>query len=384
LNLEHYIAELLEDHDCVIVPAFGGFIANYAPASINAINDRFDPPFRKLSFNKFLIHNDGLLAAYVAKKEQEKYEQSVERVKDYALYLKKELRDHKRVSINKVGIIYLQLDGTFRFEQIKNDDFFKSGFGLESFFANRIERQPSRQVNIDPKTDNQEVLSKPESKVIALPIQDKTKPSLEQEKTTKKPSAKSAEPVAEAAISEESNPEKKRNWALAAAIISLPIIGLGIWFGLGQPIFKTTHFNYSNLNPFSEKISPIYEERAINFYPSEFSPTESLKIDEGEEFLEINLENEADKTLVVKLTNSKNTASKSDLHFHVIGGCFSVEENAVGLAKKYSQQGSNASLVDVKGNLHRVSVASFATKKEAKSALASIKIDIPGAWILYK
>ena len=111
MNLEHYIAELLEDHDCVIVPAFGGFIANYAPASINAINDRFDPPFRKLSFNKFLIHNDGLLAAYVAKKEQEKYEQSVERVKDYALYLKKELRDHKRVSINKVGIIYLQLDG---------------------------------------------------------------------------------------------------------------------------------------------------------------------------------------------------------------------------------------------------------------------------------
>lgn len=384
MNLEHYIAELLEDHDCVIVPTFGGFIANYAPASINAINDRFDPPYRKLSFNKFLIHNDGLLAAYVAQKEQEKYEQSVERVKDYALYLKKELRDHKRVSINKVGIIYLQLDGTFRFEQIKNDDFFKSGFGLESFFANRIERQPSRQVNIDPKTDNQEVLSKPEPKVIALPVEEKKKPASEPEKTTSKPAAKSAEPAIAGVLSEENKPEKKRNWAAAAAIISLPIIGLGIWFGLGQPIFKNTQFNYSNLNPFTEKVAPSYEKRAINFYPKEFAPSEALKIDESEEFLEINLENEADKTLVVRLSNSKSTASKSDLHFHIIGGCFSIEENAVGLVEKYNRKGSNASLVDVKGNLHRVSVASFATKKEAKYALASVKNDIPGAWILYK
>jgi len=47
-------------------------------------------------------------------------------------------------------------------------------------------------------------------------------------------------------------------------------------------------------------------------------------------------------------------------------------------------KGSNASLLDVKGNLHRVSVASYATKKEAKAALASIQNDIPGAWILYK
>lgn len=382
MNLEHYIAELLEDHDCVIVPAFGGLIANYAPASINAINDRFDPPYRKISFNKFLVHNDGLLAAYVAQKEEEKYEQALEQVKNYSLFLKTELREHKRVSINKVGIIYQQLDGTLRFEQIKNADFFKIGFGLESFFAHRVERQPSRQISVDPKTETRASEVKPEPKVIALPVTKapsepkKARPINADEDISTNADSQKASP--------EAKPEKKRNWALAAAVISLPIIGLGIWFGLRQPTIKTNNFNASNLNPFTEKAAPQYEQRSVNYAPKAFSAIKELQVEEGAQFLELELENQADKTLVVKLTETKNHVSKADLRFHIIGGCFSVEENAVGLAETYKMRGSNASLIDIKGSLHRVSVASFSTKKEAKAALASFKNDIPGAWILYK
>ena len=73
-----------------------------------------------------------------------------------------------------------------------------------------------------------------------------------------------------------------------------------------------------------------------------------------------------------------------NLHYHIMGGCFSVEENATGLVDTYNRKGTNASLIDIKGNLHRVSIASFATKKEAKVALASFQNDIPGAWILHK
>ena len=71
MTLDHYISDLLEDHDCVIIPDFGGFIGNYASARINPVNHRIDPPFRKITFNKLLVHNDGLLAAYIAKKEEE-------------------------------------------------------------------------------------------------------------------------------------------------------------------------------------------------------------------------------------------------------------------------------------------------------------------------
>jgi len=379
LNLENYISELLENHDCVIVPAFGGFVANYAPASINPINDRFDPPYRKVSFNKFLVHNDGLLAAYVAQKEQEEYEKSLERVKNYALYLKKELKDHKRVSINKVGIIYLQQDGTFRFEQIKNADFFKSAFGLESFFASRIERTPSRQVSIDPKTEEEKNHVKAQPKVIALPIS-------KQVESEKKPEIQASpkKEIPEEKVSEEPRPRKKRNWAAAAAIISLPLIGLGIWLGLGRPLLNDHAFNYSNLNPFSANVSSTYEARTFSYSPEDFKAVEDFNTESSAGFIKIELGNEADKTLVVSLSKSEKPASAMNLHYHIMGGCFSVEENATGLVDTYNRKGTNASLIDIKGDLHRVSIASFATKKEAKVALASFQNDIPGAWILHK
>ena len=379
MNLENYISELLENHDCVIVPAFGGFVANYAPASVNPINDRFDPPYRKVSFNKFLVHNDGLLAAYVAQKEQEEYEKSLERVKNFALYLKRELKDHNRVSINKVGIIYLQQDETFRFEQIKNADFFKSAFRLESFFASRIERTPSCQVSIDPKTEEEKNHVKAQLKVIALPISKQVEPE-------KKPKIQASpkKEIPEEKVSEEPRPKKKRNWAAAAAIISLPLIGLGIWLGLGRPLLNDHAFNYSNLNPFTANISSTYETRTFSYSPEEFKAIEEFNTESSAGVIKLELRNEADKTLVVSLSKAEKPASAITLHYHIMGGCFSVEENATGLVDTYNRKGNNASLIDIKGDLYRVSIASFATKKEAKAALTSFRNDILGAWILYK
>ena len=117
MQLDQYIADLLKDHDCVIVPDFGGFVANYASAKINATNNRFDPPFRKLSYNKYLVHNDGLLASYVSQKQEMEYEAALKNVREYVIYLKDELKEKKQVSIEKVGVLYQQANGTIRFEQ---------------------------------------------------------------------------------------------------------------------------------------------------------------------------------------------------------------------------------------------------------------------------
>ena len=35
MRLDLFLAELLYDHDCVIVPGFGGLVANYRPAKLN-------------------------------------------------------------------------------------------------------------------------------------------------------------------------------------------------------------------------------------------------------------------------------------------------------------------------------------------------------------
>lgn len=66
MDIAVYIRELLLDHDCVILPDFGGFIGNYVPAHYDSSNN-FYPPTKQISFNKQLCHNDGLLIGKVSK-----------------------------------------------------------------------------------------------------------------------------------------------------------------------------------------------------------------------------------------------------------------------------------------------------------------------------
>ena len=59
--IEHHIGDLLLRHNCVIVPAFGGFVAKQISAKIDYDKGSMTPPRKSLLFNKQLINNDGLL-----------------------------------------------------------------------------------------------------------------------------------------------------------------------------------------------------------------------------------------------------------------------------------------------------------------------------------
>ena len=62
ITLAKHIELLLLDHDCVIVPGLGGFIANHADAMYGGEQkDCFQPPYRTIGFNQQLQMNDGLL-----------------------------------------------------------------------------------------------------------------------------------------------------------------------------------------------------------------------------------------------------------------------------------------------------------------------------------
>lgn len=389
MRLDSYIAELLIDHDCVIVPDFGGFVANYAPATVNQFSHRFDPPHRKISFNKLLVHNDGLLAAYVARKEQERYEDAVKDVKNYVLYLREELKANKKVSIDKVGILLLQQDGTYRFEQVKNPDFFQEGFGLESFFGKPISRKVVATPAVEPKADRVETIQTPvrpteEAKPKPVtPIVEKKK--VETEKVAPEPKVVKLEPENE--VTEQEEPKRKRRYMPAvAAILGLPIVAYAAWIAMSTTLITDrSQFHYSDLNPFGPRMETDYVERVGLFEVAPLSEEEPLIIDETEEFLSLTRDNEPDKTLVVRLIEpEKGMATTGDLPYHIIGGCFSVDSNADRMVDRYRGLGTNASIIDKKGALSRVSIASYATKKEALLALASYQNEIPGAWLLYK
>ena len=66
MGVEKHIKDLLYRYDCVIVPDFGGFIANHVSAKVDLRTHQFTPPGRSISFNSNLKRNDGLLADRIA------------------------------------------------------------------------------------------------------------------------------------------------------------------------------------------------------------------------------------------------------------------------------------------------------------------------------
>ena len=103
-NISKHIFELLHEHDCVIIPDFGGFVANYLPARLDELNNRVFPPSKHLLFNKNLINNDGLLAHRISSEEGVSYESALEKLAAYA----KALEETKGIKIDRTGIIWLK------------------------------------------------------------------------------------------------------------------------------------------------------------------------------------------------------------------------------------------------------------------------------------
>src|ERR1700688_2798430 len=117
MHLEKHISELLFEHDCVIVPDFGGFVCNYSSANIHSAKHQFHPPFKKISFNRNLKNNDGLLAHQVAQSENISYSDANHFISEYVEKLNKELNASKRFDLKNIGTFYLGEENTFLFEQ---------------------------------------------------------------------------------------------------------------------------------------------------------------------------------------------------------------------------------------------------------------------------
>jgi len=141
LKLDQHISDLLFRYDCVIVPDFGGFLANYQPAKINSRTHTFSPPGKKVSFNRNLKSNDGLLANHIVQEFGCTYENALQSIANCVADYQKELNSGKRVLIEKVGVLYFDNAKNILFEPIATFNFLSDSFGLEKFHASPVQEE---------------------------------------------------------------------------------------------------------------------------------------------------------------------------------------------------------------------------------------------------
>lgn len=123
-NLARHIEHLLRDNDCVILPGFGGFIAQAVPAYYMSKEALFYPPSRNISFNAAITMNDGLLAQSYMKSYQVDYARANYMV-DMAI---EQLRD----TLDEEGTVVLPHIGTIKQDIYQSIQFMPEEAGISS------------------------------------------------------------------------------------------------------------------------------------------------------------------------------------------------------------------------------------------------------------
>ncbi|MBD5197702.1 MAG: hypothetical protein HDS86_00885 [Bacteroidales bacterium] len=114
-NLLLHIRYLLRSHDCVTIPGIGSFIAATLPALVDESRALFMPPTRYISFNSEITHNDGLIAASVARRDAVSFETATAKVEKAVEQMRRDLSQFRFIDFHGIGTLSLDDQGLLQF-----------------------------------------------------------------------------------------------------------------------------------------------------------------------------------------------------------------------------------------------------------------------------
>ncbi len=354
MKIDTYISTLLYEHDCVIIPGFGGFVTGYAPAKVHPTQHLFTPPHKNITFNKHLKTNDGLLANEIVQIENKTFAEANSVINSFVAETNSALMRGNKVMFNQIGSLFLDVDRSIRFEPDNAVNYLTEAFGMEAIQSLPIKRESVKE-RIETKF------------------------------------------IDRAAIPQE---RKKRKLLVYAATSLVLLFATSLLFlSLQINVFKNS--NYSSLNPFTERMNALYVERP--FVKSALTEKELnaesffLPINDTAPFALLSFADDVNKKLVVKLHENTPVAAiepdktsvvnnttllTSGLNYHVVSGCFKVESNAQNFVKTLKSKNLNAAIIGQnKDGLFMVSCGDFSNKDEAYRELGRIRSKNTAVWL---
>jgi nucleoid DNA-binding protein len=353
--ITRHIADLLYQHECVIVPGLGGFIKAFNPAWILHTSHEFYPPSGSIAFNGGLSVNDGVLANYIASVENISYRDALAELKQWADSCLDALKKDEKVELEGIGILFLNSSGKTEFTPSKQINFNADSFGLPVFYAKAV---------------NNELFVLPE-----------IQPS---KSTYRYTSLRRFVP-------------ETLKWAAVLA----PFIAFAFWGSINNNIIDNYVHNYTGMYSWVRstpgKTAPVkiatYPGRAkeapveVVQSPAGLLAGENISFNPGEishAALAKNNLTIANTTASVAVSQIVSESPTQD--YYIIGGAFRDHNNALKLISMLREQGYPASVVDTtSGGLYVVSLKGFDNYKDATIQLDEIKkTGFSSSWILKK
>jgi hypothetical protein len=339
---EELISKLLLRHSCVIVPGFGGFVAQRVSAKVDAEKGIMYPPKKALLFNRQLINNDGLLTSELALEAEITFNEASTLIQSMVNNWQRELSRGARVTIDKVGFLFYDKEKNLCFEQDRFFNLLLESFGLgKVHFALAEPKEEARVLQLTPPdSDNSQA-----NNLTQLP--------------------------------------KRATWKYLAAACLLPLAFYSFWIPAKTNVLESGLFSVRDFNPFhkikptaysKEKLVPVIfdktaeskfkEQKTYEFLPGILFPMEQLA------------KRETNTDALATTTSGKRALNQC------IVGCFKSQENADLMISKLKLSGLDAYVFDTSNGLQRVSAGGSDTEMDLmkiKDKVASLGFS---GWIL--
>lgn len=357
-DITGYIREMLFRHDCVIIPGFGAFIGNFFPARADRREGLFHPPSRKITFNRHLTGNDGLLIGHISSALGTGYGEARDIVLEWADDLRRKIMAGNPVPIDHLGTFSLNYEGAIIFAPDTSVNYLLSSYGLSAYH-----RQP-------------------------VPGYDVRKRALE----------KRREPSV--------NQPTVRSLLTRAAVI-IPILVALALVPFNDHLFKGS-IEESTLNPLARAElefnraqidagrTAIITEETVTEDPASADPA-------GTENSAVPVRPDAEKPAgsdpavserpvqpapavteaIVRppVSRPSQAVVVEEYRYLLIIGSFQGEDNALTMVERLRRQGFDPEVAGGPDGFLRVSAQSFPTLDEAIPVLEKARKDYPGAWV---
>ena len=354
MRLTLYIKELLYKKDCVIVPDLGGFVAQYRSAFLHPSQHTFLPPSRRVAFNASLRTGDGLLAFHVASRLGLNYSEATEWIKEQVNGMWEKMMAGEKVILDDIGTFALDTGKRIQFEPDPNGNFLELSFGLSSLHSPAIRREEK--------------------------------------------------PANVKRLKNESGKRNFKIWRLlelvpAAAVLALlllnPRVISTLNTGLAELLPVVQWSNPSFQGPSPEKQAALVEEVVPEESPVESTfgqemetgaPVDSVVPENSAHLAEIESTRVEVSLPVVSNAVVSDPSAVQAHDFHVVGGCFRVEENAQKLVEEAQLLGYSARIIGQNNQgLYMVSLYSSHQFSDVQDFLYEVRTGFEkNAWVLVK
>ena len=385
-DISELIKELLLKHDCVIIPGFGAFIGNYFPARASRKDGLFEPPSRKITFNRYLTGNDGLLIGHVSAVTGKGYGEARDIVKKWSEELRSKIMTGNPVMIYRLGTFSLNYEGAIVFEPDLTVNYLLSSYGLSAYHRKPVSGFDVRKMAIEkrhtPAVSQPSMRSLLTRAAVILPLlvalavvpfndrifrsnieESNLNPLARAELEFNREQIDADRSVAEPEINitrDEGNQDNRVNEMKAA---------LGLTVQDSEPVSGTTVQD-------SEPVSGPAEKPASTVKMHEANGASSVAEPE-KEALNATAANRAPARPAGRTT----AVVVEDYRYMVIIGSFKGEDNALVMVEKLRQKGYDPEVTGGPDGFLRVSAKALPTLDEAKVVLERLRREYPGAWV---